>query len=112
MSSDRPPASDEPVSDQQASALWQLALDQFEQRLIEFGSVLTDNGQPAAGLWPPASVIDVPLPAEHGERARALLSRARTLEGELAAKRDQLPRPRAGRASRRIRPYASILAEL
>ncbi|MGB5757913.1 MAG: hypothetical protein WBM50_13435 [Acidimicrobiales bacterium] len=92
--------------------MWQLALDQFEQRLDDFRSVLTEDGQPASGLWPPASVIDVPLPAEHADRARSLLERARMLEGELVARRDQLPRPRANRASRRTRPYSSVLADL
>ncbi len=90
---------------------WSAALDEFERRLTQFRSVLND-GRPADGLWPPAELIDVPLPPQHAERARTLLAKARQLEGELVAKRDALPPPRAGNRNRRTTPHSSFLTEL
>ncbi|MGI9597403.1 MAG: hypothetical protein ACR2QK_14665 [Acidimicrobiales bacterium] len=90
---------------------WSAALDQFEQRLVEFRSVL-DDGRPATGLWPPPDLVDVPFPPEQADRARTLLALARELEGELVAKRDALPAPRPAGKTRRTTPHSSFLTEL
>lgn len=80
---------------------WPAALDQFEARLVEFRSVLED-GRPAKGLWPPAELLDVPLPPELEGRARTLLAKAQELEAELVARRAELPaRPPTVRHRRR-----------
>lgn len=80
---------------------WDAALDQFEARLEEFRSVLSSDGQPAKGLWPPADLIGVPLPPELADRATALLAKASELEAQLVARRAELP---ARRTTVRHRP--------
>lgn len=90
---------------------WSAALDDFERRLTQFRSVLSD-GKPADGLWPPAELIDVPMPAHHAQRAKNLLAAAKQLEGELTAKRDALPAPRPAGRNHRTTPHSSFLTEL
>lgn len=101
----------DPVS---AAPLWAAALDQFERRMHEFAAVLDGDGRPPSELWPPAHLIDIPLPAEHADRARSLLEQARAVEGRLTERRDQLPTP--GPATRHhhrpTRPHYSFQADL
>ncbi|MEM7274177.1 MAG: hypothetical protein AAF547_13920 [Actinomycetota bacterium] len=92
--------------------VWSVALDDFEHRLDQFHAVL-DEGTPPAGLWPPADVIGVPLPPELADRARALLERARQVEGELLRRRAELPTPRQSAVRRRRTPaFSSFSADL
>ena len=90
---------------------WSTALDQFEARLEEFRSVLGDDGRPAKGLWPPPDLIGVPLPPELAERAQTLLDRARELEGQLVARRAELPARRQTVRHRR-RSTPTVYTEL
>lgn len=90
---------------------WSAALDQFEARLDQFRSVLGDDGRPAKGLWPPADLIGVPLPPELADRARSLLEKANELEGELVARRAELPARRPAVRHRR-RPLSTVYTEL
>lgn len=90
---------------------WPQALDLFEARLEEFRSVLGEDGRPAKGLWPPPELIGVPLPPELADRAKHLLDRANELEGQLVAKRAELPARRQTVRHRR-RPTSTIYTEL
>lgn len=91
---------------------WDAALDQFEARLEEFRSVLTSDGQPAKGLWPPAEVIGVPLPPELAERATDLLAKASELEAQLVARRSELPARRTTTVRHRPRRTSTIYTHL
>lgn len=93
------------------TAGWSSALDQFEARLEQFRSVLAEKGQPAKGVWPPADIVGVPLPPELADRARKLLEQARDLEGQLVARRSELPAKRNA-VRHRKRPASTIYAEL
>lgn len=76
---------------------WAHALDEFERRLAEFHALLSsDQARPPAGLWPPPDVVDLPLPAELADRARALLAEAAEIEQLLLARQAELPVPRVG----------------
>lgn len=97
-----------PVDDLAAVA-WANALDQFERRLDEFRAVLSPDGQPPAGIWPPPDLIGHPLPAELADRARQLLDRARAVEGELVARRTELPPPQRAPVRHRRRPVSSTI---
>lgn len=90
-------------------SVWSAALDDFERRLDAFHTVL-DDGEAPAGLWPPRDVIDVPLPPELADRARALMTRAKEIEGEIVARRDSLPTPRPATRHRRIPPAFSTFS--
>ncbi|MEM7324494.1 MAG: hypothetical protein AAF531_15500 [Actinomycetota bacterium] len=90
-------------------SVWADALDDFEQRLDAFRTVL-DDGEAPSGLWPPRDVIDVPLPPELADRARALMTRAKELEGELIARRDSLPTPRPATRNHRVPPAFSTFS--
>lgn len=92
---------------------WADALDLFEQRLEQFRSVLQAGGEPADGLWPPPGIVGTPLPPELADRARELLARARRIEGELVARRAELPTPRqTGVRHRRSPGVSSFSARL
>jgi hypothetical protein len=90
-------------------SLWREALDEFERRLEEFRAVLQPDGQPPPGLWPPADLIGVPLPPDLADRARRLLNRARAIEGELLARRTELPAPKRAPTRHRRRPVSSTV---
>ncbi len=89
---------------------WPAALDQFDRRLVELRSVLEHDGRPASGTWPPADLVDEPIPTELVGRARALLAAAASLEAELVARRDELPPLRAPGVRHRRRPTRSTIS--
>lgn len=98
-----------PVSTETPYSLWSTALDDFERRLNQFHSVL-DRGVAPDGLWPPAEILNVPLPAELAERARTLITKAREIEGQIVARRDSLPTPRPAAQTRRVTPAFSTFS--
>ncbi len=100
----------DPAADRSADrAAWVAALDEFEQRLDGFNRVLAEQSEPPPGLWPPSEVLGRPLPPELADRARALLDRARLVEGELVTRRTELPPPQRAPVRHRRRPVASTL---
>ena len=89
---------------------WVEALDEFEQRLEVFHSVLQPGGEPPPGLWPPSDLVGRPFPPELAERGRDLLARARRIEGQLVARRTELPAPQRAPVRHRRRPVSSTIS--
>ena len=100
----------DPVGVDPGTARWVEALDDFERRLDGFRSVLQPGGEPPPGLWPPADLVGRPFPAELADRARALLDRAREVEGQLVARRTELPAPQRAPVRHRRRPVSSTIS--
>jgi hypothetical protein len=91
---------------------WAVALDRFEAGLATYEQILAGDEVATPPLWPPPDLIGVPIPADQVERARAALAAARSLEGRIAAKQQELPIGRTAGPSRRVTPSPSFLAEL
>lgn len=87
--------------------MWAESLDEFERRLDAFRAVLQPDVAPPPGLWPPPDLVGHPLPADLADRARELLDRARVIEGELMARRTELPAPHRAPMRHRRRPTPS-----
>jgi hypothetical protein len=94
----------------EAAERWGQALDEFEARLGSYRTVIEPTGTPPEGMWPPASLVGVPLPEELAGRARSLLDRARMVEGELQARRTELPPPQRPGVRHRRRPTSSTIS--
>ncbi len=92
-----------------ARRAWVEALDEFERRLAGFRAVLRPDGEPPDGVWPPPDLIGQPLPPDLAERARDLLAAARVVEGELVARRTELPAPHRAPVRHRRRPVSSTV---
>ncbi len=94
---------------QTVAAIWVAALDEFERRLDGFHKVLEPGTEPPPGLWPPSGVAGQPFPPELADRARELLARSRSIEGDLVARRTELPPPQRPAVRHRRRPVASTI---
>lgn len=92
---------------------WALALDQFEERLAGFRSALEEGSRSTVGgMWPAPEIIGVPLPQQHAERARSLMAKAKELEGQIVARKDELGPPRPAFQNHRKTPVSSFVTEL
>lgn len=89
--------------------LWLEALDEFERRLEAFRRVLEPGGRPPGGLWPSSELAGHPLPPDLADRARRLLERAEEVEGELVARRTELPAPHRAPTRHRRSPSPSSI---
>ncbi len=98
-----------PMAETSDHDAWVQALDEFERRLDEFLAVLRPDGVPPAGIWPPPDLVGRPLPPELADRARELLGRSRTIEGQLVARRTELPAPQRAPVRHRRRPVSSTI---
>ena len=94
----------------EAVAAWSEALDLFEERLAGFRSAVDPDGRPPDGLWPPSELIGRPLPPELARRARDLLAQAKAIEGELVARRTELPPAHKAPVRHRRRPSGSTFS--
>lgn len=94
----------------EALEAWTEALDLFEERLAGFRSALDPDGRPPDGLWPPSDLVGRPLPPELADRARHLLARAKAIEGELVARRTELPPAHKAPIRHRRRPIPSTFS--